>query len=486
MEKKTVSPSLFSAIRKEFGIAFLLGAVYKTLNDGSQFVGPLFIGLMIKFIQDPTNPPVYIGYGYAAGLFFGAVVGAIGECQYFQSVMKVGLHVRQAMICSIFQHSMRLTNASRKEKSGGEISNLITSDCEILQLAAQNLHTVWSAPLRIMIAVYMLYALLGTASLVGTAILIFAIPLQKNLYAYARSVTSKSLKWTDARLKTEIEVISAMNIIKCYCWEKAFAAKISEVRREEIDRLRTCAYVNAINTFMISTVPILVSVLTFATYTLLGNELTPAVAFSSLALFDVLKMPLFMLPYVINILSRSSASLQRLQAFLMLEDQEQPALLSPSSPTETVIDMAKCNYKWDPLSDKPVLKGVELGIKTGQLVTIIGSTGHGKSSLLSAILGEMHCQPGSTGVTIRGTVAYVPQQSWVFNASLRDNILFGQAYDPSRYLDSVVASQLTRDLELMASGDQTEMGEKGVNLSGGQKQRLSICRALPRRRRVLG
>jgi ABC-type multidrug transport system fused ATPase/permease subunit len=318
--------------------------------------------------------------------------------------------------------------------------------------------------------------------------------------------------------------------------------------------------VSALNTFLISAVPILVSVLTFATYTLVGNELTPSVAFTSLALFDVLRMPLFMLPMTINVLSRSSASLKRLQGmndgtsskshgfivsifhttstltlthcwkspyktvlegglllwvlfcnkwascsflsvllmlfltpppplppfppaififhfslvpdFLMLEDQEQPVLLPPCvSPKDASITMPKCSFNWDPLAPTPVLKGVELEIKHGQLVTVIGATGHGKSSLLAAILGNMHSRPGSPTVSIRGTVAYVPQQSWVFNATMRDNILFGQPYNASRYLESVMGSQLTRDLELMASGDKTEMGEKGVNLSGGQKQR---------------
>jgi hypothetical protein len=177
-EKLSSAPSLVKALRKEFLYAWFVSGLFKILNDGSQFVGPFFIGKMIKFIQDPENPPAYIGYEYAVGLFVGALIGAIGECQYFQGVMKVGLQVRQAMICSIFRHSMQLTNSSRKEKSGGEMSNLITSDCEILQMAVQYLHTLWSAPLRIILAVYMLYAQLGPPSLVGVAVLVVAIPLQ--------------------------------------------------------------------------------------------------------------------------------------------------------------------------------------------------------------------------------------------------------------------------------------------------------------------
>ena len=102
--------------------------------------------------------------------------------------------------------------------------------------------------------------------------------------------------------------------------------------------------------------------------------------------------------------------------------------------------------------------------------------GCGKSSLISAMLGETIKEAGS--VNSSGQVAYVAQQAWIQNSTLKDNILFSQPYDESRYEETVDACALRTDLEILPAGDQTEIGEKGINLSGGQKQRVSLARAV--------
>ncbi|PHT75806.1 hypothetical protein T459_19328 [Capsicum annuum] len=128
-------------------------------------------------------------------------------------------------------------------------------------------------------------------------------------------------------------------------------------------------------------------------------------------------------------------------------------------------------------SEHPTLSNINLDIPVGELVAIVGGTGEGKSSLISAILGELP-PLGNANVTIRGSIAYVPQVSWIFNATVRENILFGSNFEPTRYWKAIDVTALDHDLELLPGRDLTEIGEKGVNISGGQKQRVSMARAV--------
>jgi len=125
---------------------------------------------------------------------------------------------------------------------------------------------------------------------------------------------------------------------------------------------------------------------------------------------------------------------------------------------------------------RQILSDISLQVRDGSLTTVVGRVGAGKSSLLSAIIGEMYMQPGGQ-VDIWGEVAYVPQQAWILNASLKNNVLLGKPFDKERYDHVLFASGLLPDIEMLPSGDETEIGERGINLSGGQKQRVSLARA---------
>jgi ABC-type transport system involved in cytochrome bd biosynthesis fused ATPase/permease subunit len=106
-------------------------------------------------------------------------------------------------------------------------------------------------------------------------------------------------------------------------------------------------------------------------------------------------------------------------------------------------------------------------------MAIIGKVGSGKSSLLSAVLGEMYAKAGSR-ITVNGNIAYAGQQPWILNATVRENIVFGQSMNEEYYRQTIKACALDVDIELLPAGDHTEIGERGINLSGGQKQRISL------------
>lgn len=418
-------------------------------------------------------------------MFLGQVVGAFSECQYFQHVMRVGMQLRATLTLSIFAKAVRLSPAGKRGRSTGRIVTLVSSDCENLQAVTQNLNVLWSSPARIVISVALLYQQLGPSAFVALGLLLALIPVQKVLVTKMRTLLKKSLGQTDERVKLTNEVMGAMSVVKSYAWEDSLYQRITDVRAEELKWIRSSAIYRGWNFFIIAAIPILATVLTFLVFTATGHVLTPQKAFVALSLFGVLRMPLFLLPQIIAQVTSASVALNRIQDFLLAEEIEESSLSPAAKPGETAIRLPPSDFTWEAEDEHgnhatPLLEKLRLVVPAGQLLGIIGGTGEGKSSLLAAILGEMTCLSAEAAnpVTIRGRVAYVPQQAWIFNATVRDNILFGRPYDPARYAEVVRVSCLARDFSLMGAGDQTEIGDKGVNLSGGQKQRISIARAV--------
>ena len=413
---------------------------------------------------------------YAAAIFAGIMIGVVCEGQYFQNVMRVGFRARSTLVAAVFRKSLRLTPGGRRGFTTGKITNLMTTDAEALQQICQQLHGIWSAPVRIVIAIVLLYQQLGIASIIGSAILVLMFPAQTYIISKSRYLSKEGLQRTDKRIGMMNEILSAMDIVKCYAWENSFRAKVGQIRSDELSWFRKAQLLSSVNSFLLNSIPVLVTVLAFGFYTLFGGDLTPAKAFTSLSLFAVLRFPLFMFPTLITAAVNANVSLKRLQDLLLADErvlQDNPPL-EPGLPAIVIKDG---NFAWDADGERPTLSHINLEVPSGSLVAIVGSTGEGKTSLISAALGELPAMPGGQ-VVIRGNVAYVPQVSWIFNASIRDNILFGSPFNADRYRRAIRASALDKDLANLPGGDQTEIGERGVNISGGQKQRVSIARAV--------
>eukprot|EP00262_Sarcandra_glabra_P011548 TRINITY_DN2799_c0_g1_i1.p1 TRINITY_DN2799_c0_g1~~TRINITY_DN2799_c0_g1_i1.p1 ORF type:complete len:1626 (+),score=287.39 TRINITY_DN2799_c0_g1_i1:361-5238(+) len=473
-ESQRRKPWLLRALHRSFGGRFWLGGLFKIGNDASQFVGPVILNLLLQSMQN--REPTWIGYIYALSIFLGVVWGVLSEAQYFQNVMRVGFRLRSTLVAAVFRKSLRLTHEGRKKFGSGKITNLMTTDAEALQQICQQLHSLWSAPFRIIIAVFLLYAELGIAALVGSLMLVLMFPIQTFVISRMHKLSKEGLQRTDKRIGLMNEILASMDTVKCYAWEHSFQSKVQTIRNEELSWFRKAQLLAACNTFILNSIPVVVTVISFGVFTLLGGDLTPARAFTSLSLFAVLRFPLFMLPNLITQVVNVNVSLKRLEELFLSEER----ILLPNPPLEPglpAISIRDGYFSWDSKAEKPTLSNINLDIPVGSLVAIVGSTGEGKTSLVSAMLGELPPM-ANADVVIRGTVAYVPQISWIFNATVRDNILFGSVFQPARYEKAIEVSALQHDLELLPGGDLTEIGERGVNISGGQKQRVSIARAV--------
>ncbi|PIA50779.1 hypothetical protein AQUCO_01200196v1 [Aquilegia coerulea] len=473
-EYQKSKPWLLRALNSSVGGRFWWGGFFKIGNDLSQFVGPVILKHLLQSMQN--GDPAWIGYIYAFSIFVGVALGVLCEAQYFQNVMRVGFRLRAILVAAVFRKSLRLTHESRKKFTSGKITNLITTDAAALQQITQQLHCLWSSPFRIVVSLILLYKELGVASLLGAFMLLLMFPIQTFVITRMKKFSKEGLQRTDKRISLMNEILAAMDTIKCYAWEQSFQSQVQNVRNDELSWFRKAQLLGAFNRFVLNSIPVFVTVISFGMFTLLGGDLTPARAFTSLSLFAVLRFPLFMLPNLITQAVNADVSLKRLQELFLSEER----ILMPNPPLKPgspAISIKNGLFAWDSKAEQPALSNINLEIPVGSLVAIVGGTGEGKTSLISAMLGELPPLTDAS-VELRGTVAYVPQVSWIFNGSVRENILFGSSFEASRYEKAIEVTALQHDLKLLLDGDLTEIGEKGVNISGGQKQRVSMARAV--------
>lgn len=469
-------PSFLRAIIRAFGPYFLIGSAFKVLQDVITFVNPQLLRMLIAFTKQ-EGAPDWWGYSLAFLMFFTAVLQTLILHRHFHYCFITGMNVRTAIIGAIYRKALVITNAAKRSSTVGEIVNLMSVDAQRFMDLTTFLNMLWSAPLQIILALYFLWQNLGPSVLAGVAVMVMLIPLNAVIAMKTRAYQVEQMQHKDARIKLMNEILNGIKVLKLYAWETSFRDKVLAIRQKELNVLRKTAYLGALSTMAWTSAPFLVALTTFAVYVSVdeNNILDAEKAFVSLSLFNILRFPLNMLPQVISSMVQANVSLKRIQAFLSHDELDPNAVDKKNTASEFTVTVVNGKFTWAK-EDSPVLHNINMMVPQGSLLAVVGHVGCGKSSLISALLGEMEKVEGE--VSIRGSVAYVPQQAWIQNATLRDNILFGQPYNEQKYCCVLEACALTPDLEVLPGGDMTEIGEKGINLSGGQRQRVSLARAL--------
>lgn len=465
--------ALRKTLVRTFFRPFATAGIFKLFNDICQFLQPVMLNQIISFVQD-KDAPYHKGMLLVLAMFAISIMQTISVNTYFFGTFRVGVQIRTAIVSIVYRKSVRLSNAARMGTSVGEIVNHQSIDASRFQNLLPYLHMAWSAPFQIAIAMYMLWKLVGVAVLGGVAVMVLVIPLNTLLARKQGAIQKRMLINKDQRLKATNEVLSGIRVIKFFAWEESFLSKIAQVRSLELSTLKESVYFRAFTAFIWSSTPLFVAAISFAIFVLRNGTLTAEIAFPAIALFNILRFPLNMLPSVISGLIEAKVSLTRVQKFLFNEELD-PLAVEHRNESGVGIKIQNGEFRWT-ADGATTLQDINLTINQGDLVAIVGSVGSGKSSLLSAILGEIQKINGK--VIVNGSVAYVPQQSWMQNATLKENVLFGKSYSEHFYYQCLAASELTSDIAILPSGDQTEIGEKGINLSGGQKQRVSCARAM--------
>ncbi|KAH8413308.1 hypothetical protein KR009_009966 [Drosophila setifemur] len=475
--KKGVA-SIMPPIYKSFGGVFLFGALMKLFTDVLTFAQPQILSLIIGFVEDQENDedkqPQWKGILYSVALFVLAAAQTFILGQYFHRMFIVGLRIRTALINAIYRKALRISNSTKKESTVGEIVNLMAVDAQRFMELTTYLNMIWSAPLQIGLALFFLWQQLGPSVLAGLAVMIILIPVNGVIASRIKTYQIRQMKYKDERVKLMNEVLSGIKVLKLYAWEPSFEKQVLDIRDKEIATLRSTAYLNASTSFLWSCAPFLVSLVTFATYVLSSeaNQLSVEKVFVSLALFDIMKIPLTVLPMLTVDIAETQVSVNRINKFLNSEELDPNSVLHDTSKPHPM-SIENGEFSW---GDEITLRNINIEVRKSSLVALVGTVGSGKSSVVQAFLGEMEKLAGVVNTV--GKLAYVPQQAWIQNATVRDNILFGQPYDRKRYNKVIDACALRADIDILSAGDLTEIGEKGINLSGGQKQRISLARAV--------
>ncbi|KAJ3300226.1 Multidrug resistance-associated protein 1 [Borealophlyctis nickersoniae] len=482
-------PSLLRAVARSYGLVFGSAAIFKAFQDTCAFLQPRFLAEMMNFARSWSSKesepqPVYRGFVIAFLMLLTAITQTLMLHQYFHICLVTGMRLRSAIVSTIYKKALVLSNSGRQTSTVGEIVNLMSVDAGRISDLCSYLHILWSGPFQISMAIYFLYQTLGPAIFAGVAVMILMIPVNVVIAQRSRKLNKAQMSNKDTRTKMMDELLNGIKVIKLYAWERPFLKKIFGVREQELETLKKIGYLSAVQSFTWACTPFLVSFTSFAIYTFISDEpLTSTKVFVSLSLFNLLQFPLVVFPSVITAAIEASVSFGRLSKFLLTEELDQGAVSrepvpfqSPSAKVERVI-IEDGSFRWSKEENgAPALENISFSVSDSTLFAIVGSVGAGKSSVIAALLGEMYKSKGK--VTVRGSVAYVPQTAWIMNATLKENILFGKPYDVKFYEATIAACGLAADIEMLPGGDSTEIGERGINLSGGQKQRVALARAV--------
>lgn len=573
--------------RKEF----LLGGVCALFSALFQVFSPFTTRYLIAYANSAWNadknhtaePNMGHGIGLALGITFMQVCQSTATNQFIYRGMIVGGEARAVLINAIFEKSLKLSGRAKaggkalddeatqngleelealSKKSAhrptlqraishvlgaqatsskaagvsgdgtgwnnGKIVNLMSVDTYRVDQASGMFHLIWTSPIQLAVVLAVLCINLGYSALSGYALLIICVPaLTKTIKILFRR-RKKINKVTDQRVSLTQEILGSVRFVKFFGWEISFLERLKEIRKREIRMIQILLSIrNAINALAMA-MPVFASMLAFITYSLTDHNLDPARVFSSLALFNSLRMPLNLLPLVIGQVTDASASMGRIQEFLL--EEEQTDEVDWNDDMECAVHVDHASFTWErtatvdkektaifqtskDLKDAKVAKKVakkeekekrksrkgempfesdassettatepfkiqdiDLTVGKNELIAVIGTVGSGKTSLLAALAGDMRKSGGK--VHMAGTRAFCPQYAWIQNSTLQENIMFGKPYHTKWYNQVIDACALRPDLQILPAGDQTEIGERGITLSGGQKQRLNIARAI--------
>uniref|UniRef100_A0A7M4G370 Multidrug resistance-associated protein 4 n=1 Tax=Crocodylus porosus TaxID=8502 RepID=A0A7M4G370_CROPO len=490
-KKAARTPHLTKAIILCYWKSYLVFGLFTLIEETLKIIQPIFLGKIINYFEnfDPLDTvALNFAYGYAAALSVCTLILAIMHHLYFYHVQRAGMKLRVAMCHMIYRKALRLSNSAMAKTTTGQIVNLLSNDVNKFDQVTIFLHFLWAGPLQAIAVTVLLWIEIGPSCLAGMAVLIILLPLQTCIGRLFSSFRSRTAAFTDVRIRTMNEVITGIKIIKMYAWEKAFADLVNSIRRKEISMVLKSSYLRGLNLASFFVASKITVFMTFMTYVLLGNVISASRVFVAVSLYGAVRLTVTLFfPAAIERASEAVVSIRRIKNFLVLDEISTLRSQLQSNNGNILLHVQDLTCYWDKSAGVPTLAQLSFTVRPGELLAVIGPVGAGKSSLLSAVLGEVPKDEGL--INVRGRIAYVSQQPWVFSGTVRSNILFDKEYVKEKYEKVLKVCALKKDMELLDDGDLTVIGDRGATLSGGQKARVNlarcICQALHQKLRVL-
>ncbi|KAI0950790.1 hypothetical protein AcW1_008002 [Taiwanofungus camphoratus] len=464
------------------------------------FVPPYALQRILSALADPSPETKATAYIFAFVTFLANLSFAQVDVNQRWFTRRCYERTRGQLFCALHYKALKRRDVGGKavQPEGdnenadlGKIVNLMQGDAYAVSARFWEFSGIFASPVRLVIALIFLYNILGWSSLAPVVVVFIAYILNYPLAKWNIWITRHSWKARDRRMNLVNELFQNVRFLKFYGWESRWADRVREARETELKWRVKDNIVSVMITFIWAWIPSATAISSFLCYTLIaGQRLTVSKAFTSIALFAQLQEPMSALPGQFFALLHAYVSMQRLETFL--DEPEVPEWASslkmsanPRTAATTEIGFDNASFEWDvsptEAPSRFTLGPLDVRFPEGKLTLVSGATGSGKSALLAALLGEMHCTSGNVMLNKTGhLVAYCAQNPWLEHATIRDNVIFGSTYgyDESRYQAVIDACALSKDLEIFDAGDMTEIGEKGVTLSGGQRARIALARAL--------
>ncbi|XP_052747524.1 probable multidrug resistance-associated protein lethal(2)03659 [Bicyclus anynana] len=462
---------------------------------------------------------------FSFGIVFCSMVNVLVQHPFMMAVMHLGMKMRVGVCSLIYRKALKVNLQAMSENRGGLVVNLMANDVNRFDSGPLFIHYLWIGPIETLLMTLYLYREMGMSAVYGTLMVVAVVPFQIFLGTGTSYYRRKTALKSDERVRLMEEIVMGIEVIKMYTWEKPFRKIIDIVRRQEVHYIKITSYIRGIvMSFIMFTArfSIFITVLLYVVYV---NRITVENVFFLTCYYNILKqtMTLFF-PQAVGQIAEMNVAIQRINDFLLSEEcqlppraqsSEQPPTPTPYKPKKRVTiplnpvrPPVKRSRRAEPSTpsikpqDKPKelrkddiairfndacsrwiksamrddVQDITLNICDGSLTTIIGAVGSGKSTLLQMMLSELPCLTGN--MKVMGSVSYASQDPWFFVGSVRQNILFGQPFVKSRYMEVCKVCALERDISLFPHGDKTIVGERGVSLSGGQRARINLARAV--------
>ncbi|XP_034300532.2 ATP-binding cassette sub-family C member 4-like [Magallana gigas] len=497
-EKKGKKPSLYWAVIAEFKWEWGVNGIFLVVSEGIKIIQPYLVGRIISYFQPGTTLSQTEVYIYATVVAVSHILELIVNPKYFFNSHHIALKMKVAVASLIYRKILKMSSWSKHSTTSGKIINHLSTDLDKFSYAVENFHFCWLGPLEIVAILYLLYQQIGLVSLLTLAVTLVLLPLQFMLGWIYGKLRIKIGAAGDKRIHLMNQIIAGMRVIKMYCWEKPFSETVFNIRGWEVFQIWKANIAKSINMSLFHCASVIISMVMFGTAWYTRVPLSAQRIYSTLGWVSCLRLTIFLfMMYLVEDSKQLASSLNRIQSFLTVEDMKMFSEGKARSMEKG--DVSVCirymTASWhghqpqskegvtDKLLDQEMieafsLKNIDLEVKKGELLAVVGPVGSGKTSLLLSLIKELPTETGQ--VRVQGMLAYMAQTPWVMPGTFQANVTFGENVEQERYRRVMHACALNKDLELMRLGDQTLVGERGLLLSGGQKARLTLARTVYR------
>lgn len=482
LRRGAAAASLARAFGKTFGSQLALCFLLMIGSNIFLFLGPMALQRVIFHLQEISKVPEKSGDAERGMHLVVTMLGikvaqSFFDNNYGRLMHMVYVQANSALVGLIFEKTCRISSSSIASISNGYIHNCMAVDAQLVSGSFGNLFKIMSGVPRILVAIYFLQNLFGTGPMAaGVCVVVLICPIQILLVRKTKEEAVSASARTDERVGLVEEALSGISVIKYMAWERSYLRRVLDARRAELSHLRRIRLFGAINLGISISSPVMLSLVSFSTFAWFGGKMDASIIFPAFTFFSILKTQFKALPGACVSLVRSGSSLERCRQFLLADNLPRPHVDSKEFDVDGCDVVATdARISW---GKEVVLSSVNLRLPAGTLTCVVGKVASGKSSLLAGILGEAQAISGKIGMRQGRSVGYMPQQSFIRNATLRENVLFGLEMNEGRYRDTLRVSGLLPDLSALPNGDLTMIGGRGVNLSGGQRARCSLARVV--------